>query len=103
MKIKDAKKPCKMGVWVRRVGRARQAASRKPLAGRPASKRVAPAGTARDGGGGTFSAPGSRLSSHPPKLGWRALAAPPGLFSHFLPEIWEVQAGIFVSGFGRQD
>ena len=76
MKIKDAKKPCKMGVWVRRVGRARQAASRKPLAGRPASKRVAPAGTARDGGGGTFSAPGSRLSSHPPKLSWRELAAP---------------------------
>lgn len=33
MKIKDAKKPCKMGVWVRRVGRARQAASGKPLVG----------------------------------------------------------------------
>ena len=103
MKIKDAKKPCKIGVWVRRVGRARQAASGKPLAGRPASKWVAPAGTARGmGAEGRFqhSVPGFLpipLSSAGVRL------PPPWPFLALPPEVWEVQAGIFVSGFGRQD
>lgn len=103
MKIKDAKKPCKMGVWVRRVGRAHQAASGKPLAGRPASKRVAPAGTARGmGAEGCFQHPVPGSLPIPLSSAGESLP-PPWPFLALPPELWEVQAGIFVSGFGRQD
>ena len=76
MKIKDAKKPCKMGVWVSgwesTSGRVWKALGRAACFETGCSRRH----RARDGGGGMFSAPGSRLSSHPPKLSWRELAAP---------------------------
>lgn len=102
MKIKDAKKPCKMGAGTRGLGRRPW----EPRTERPALIWGLFAGARLGGKGGIAAAPGCRRrASLPPHARTPGeLLPPPALCSHLLLErIWEVHGRFFDSGFTKRD